>query len=133
MSKKTRPSKSPKKPNDKEQQNNPSALLRGWPGYRTRDGRTGYDPIDTRAEAAHSAGTIIQKLFTGRIETPIYLFLLGVLGLVLAAPLVLAISEVMNGNQLPWNAWILILITGIAGLAILINFIKNLIKIIRSK
>jgi hypothetical protein len=53
---------SPKKPNDKDGQNNPSALLRGWPSYRTRDDRSGLDPIDTRAEAAHTAGAMIQKL-----------------------------------------------------------------------
>lgn len=129
MSKKNSLSKSPKKPDDKDEQNKPSAVLPGWPGYRTRDGRSGYDPIDTRTEAAHTAGTIIQKLFTGRIRNPIHLFLLGVLGLVLITPLVLAISEMMNGNLFPWNAWIFFLITGIVGLAILINFIKNLIKI----
>ena len=129
MSKKSL-SKSPKKPNEKDEQNNSSALLPGWPGYRTREGRTGYDPIDTRAEAAHTAGTLVQKLFTGQVRNPIYLFLLGVLGLLLIAPLVLAISEMMNGNQFPWNAWLFLLITGIVGLAILINFIKNLIKVV---
>ena len=123
-------SKSSNNPNDKDKQNNPSALLPGLPGYRTRDGRSGYDPIDTRTEAAHTAGTIIQKLFTGRIRNPIYLILLGILGLALITPLVLAISEIMNGNQFPLNAWIILLIIGIVGIAILINFIKNLITII---
>ena len=128
MSKKSNLSKSTKKPNDNDKQNNPNALL-GWPGYRTRDDRSGYDPIDTDNEAGHMAGTIIQKLFAGQIRNPIHLFLLGVLGLIFITPLVLAISETMNGNLLPWNAWILLLITGIVGLAILINFIKNLIRI----
>jgi hypothetical protein len=118
-----------KTPKDKDEQNDPGTLP-GWPGYRTRDGRTGYDPIDTRIEGAHTAGTILQKLFTGRIRSPIYLLLLGALGLVLLTPLVLAISELMNGNLLPWNAWIFLLITGIAGLAILVNFFKNLARIV---
>jgi len=52
------------------------------------------------------------------------------LGLVLILPLVLAISEALGGNQLPWNAWLFLLITGIAGVVILINLIKNLIRII---
>ena len=130
MSKKGNLSKSSKNPNDKDEQNNPSALLPGLPGYRTRDGRTGYDPIDTRTEAAHTAGITIQKLFTGRIRNPIYLILSGILGLVLITPLVLAISEIMNGNQFPLNAWIILSITGVVGIAILINFIKNLITII---
>ncbi|MBI5351645.1 MAG: hypothetical protein HZB50_03305 [Chloroflexi bacterium] len=79
-------SKSPKKTNNKDEQNKPNAMVRGLPGYRTRDGRSGYDPIDTRAEAAHSAGTIIQKLFTGRTRNPFHLFLLGALGLALITP-----------------------------------------------
>ena len=127
MSKKNSRSKSSKTPNPKDDQNNPSALP-GQPGYRTRAGRSGYDPIDTRTEAAHTAGPILQKLFTGRIRNPVYLFLLGVLGLVLVIPLVLAISEMMNGNLFPWSSWILLLITGIVGIAILINFIRNLIN-----
>ena len=121
---------SPKKPSDKDGQNNPSALLRGWPDYRTRDDRSGLDPIDTRAEAAHTAGAMIQKLLVGRVRNPIYLFLFGVLGLVLFTPLVLVILEMLNGNLFPLDAWIILLITGIIGLAILINFIKNLIRIV---
>ena len=130
MSKKSSPSKPLKNPNDKDERKDPSTLP-GWPGYRTRDGRTGYDPIDTRSEAAHSAGTIIQKLIAGRIRKPLHLFLLSLLGLILITPLVLAILETMNGNPFPWNAWILILITGFVGLAVLINCIKNLINIIK--
>jgi hypothetical protein len=128
MSRKNSLPKSSQKPNDKDEQINSSALLPGWPGYRTREGRTGYDPIDTPAEAAHTAGSIIQKLFMGRVRNPIYLFLLGAAGLVLATPLVLAISETINGNQFPWNAWLFLLITGIVGFAFLINFSRNLIK-----
>jgi hypothetical protein len=130
MSKKDNLSKSPKKPKDKDEQNNPSALLPDWPGYRTRNGRSGYDPIDTRTEAAHTAGTIIQKLFTGRIRNPVYLFLLGVLGLVLIIPLFFAVSEMVKGNLFSMDAWIYLGITGIIGLTVLIIFIKNLIKLI---
>lgn len=129
MGKKSKSFKSSKKRTDKDQQNSPSELP-GRPGYRTRDGRSGYDPIDSRTEAAHTAGTILQNLFTGDVRRPFHLFLLGMLGLILLTPLVLAISEIWNGNVLPGNAWIFLLITGIAGLAILINFIKNLVRII---
>jgi len=132
MSKKDSVSKSPKKPKEKEEQNAANALP-GWPGYRTREGRSGYDPIDTRTEAAHTAGTIVQRLFTGQVRKPVQLFLLGLLGLTLTAPLLLAVSETMNGNLFPWNAWIFLLITGGVGLAVLINFIKNLIQIIKNR
>jgi hypothetical protein len=129
MGKKRNPSKLSKEQNNKDKQDNSSSLP-GWPGYRTRDGRSGYDPIDTRTEAAHTAGTIIQRLFTGEIRKPLYLFLSGVLGLVLITPLILAISEIRNGHVLPWNAWIFLLVTGIAGIVILINFVRNMIKMI---
>jgi len=129
MSKKNDLSESSKKPNDKDDRNNPSALP-GWPGYRTRDGRSGYDPIDTRTEAAHTFGTFIQNLFTGklRIRNPIYLFLSGVFGLVLVVPFFIAISEMLSGNRFSWDAGMTLLIAGIIGFAVLINFIKNLIR-----
>ena len=101
----------------------------GTPGYRTREGRSGYDPIDTPAEAAHTAGSIIQKIFSGSVRNTFYLFLLGVLGLALILPLILAVSDLINGNQFPSNTWSVILISGIAGIAILVNAIKNLIKV----
>jgi hypothetical protein len=126
---KSNPSKSTKK--TKVDKQNDSSNLPGWPGYRTRAGRSGYDPIDSRAEAGHTAGTIFRNLFTGQIRNRFYLFLSGVLGLVLIAPLVLAISEALNGNLFPWNAWLFLLIIGSAGLAILINVVKNLVRILR--
>jgi hypothetical protein len=49
---------------------------------------------------------------------------------VLITPLVLAISELLNGHLLPWNGWLFVLITGIAGIAILLNFLRNLIQIV---
>ena len=130
MAHKKNPSKSPKKGGDKAEQGNSSTMLPGWPGYRTRDGRSGYDPIDARTEAAHTTGTIVYKLFTGQVRSPIHLFLLASLGLVLITPLVLAISELMNGYLLPWNGWIFVLISGIVGIAILINCIRSLIRIV---
>ena len=119
-----------KKPNARSRSED-SHPLPGWPGYRTREGRSGYDPIDTRTEAAHTAGTIIQRLFTGFFRNPFHVALLGAVGLILITPLFLGVAEAMNGNWLPWNAWLFILITGVAGAAVLINFIKNLIRIFR--
>ena len=131
MSKKSNPSKSKKKSNDDRQDN--SSSLPGWPGYRTRQGRSGYDPIDSRAEAGHMAGTILQKLFTGQIRNRIVLFLLSVLGLILITPLVVVISEAWNGNLFPWNAWLFALVIAIVGTAILVNVIRNLLRIIRGQ
>lgn len=125
--------KSSKKRTGKAERKDEGGQLPGWPGYRTREGRSGWDPIDTRTEAAHTAGTLIHRLFTGRTRNPIFLFVLSGLGLVLTIPLILAISEVWNGNPLPWNAWLFVLITGTAGIVMLINFIRNLIQIILRK
>ena len=57
-------------------------LVRGLPGYRTRNGRTGYDPLDTRAEAARMEGLFIKNLFTLKLRTrnPFYLILMAVFG-----------------------------------------------------
>ena len=129
MSKKKKLSES-FKASDNQDDRNASNNLPGWPGYRTRNGRSGYDPIDTRTEAAHTVGTFIQKLFTGRlrIKNPILLFLTGVLGMALSAPFFLAIFETINGNLLARYAWFTLLVGAIVGLALLINFVKNLIK-----
>jgi hypothetical protein len=123
--------KSSKTTNEKEDKN-PAKALPGWPGYRTRDGRSGYDPIDARTEAAHSVGTLLQRLLTGQliIRNPIYLIILGVIGLVFIAPLILAISELVNGNSFLWDAGIFFVIIGIIGIVVLINFLKNLIRFI---
>jgi hypothetical protein len=129
VSKKSNPSKPKKKSKDDKPDN--SSALPGWPGYRTRAGRSGYDPIDTRTEAGHMAGTILQRLFTGQIRNPIVLFLLTVLGLILISPFVLTISEARVGNLFPWNAWLFALLFAIVGIAILVNVTKNLGRIIR--
>ena len=132
MSEKSTPPKLPKKPASKDNLVNQNALP-GWPGYRTRKGRSGYDPIDTDIEAAHISGSFLQKLFTVRlkIRNPLYLFLTGVLGLALVSPLILAIFELLNGNLSSSNSWILILVAGVVGLALLSNFVKNLIRVIK--
>ena len=131
MSKKNAP-KSPSTTTDKDNRENPS-ILPGWPGYRTRDGRSGYDPIDTRTEAAHVSGSFLQKLFAGqlRINNPIVLYLSGVFGLALMAPLLLAIFEALNGNLSSLSGWLPFLVAGAFGTALLFNFIKNLLRVNR--
>jgi len=129
MSKKNDLPQSVKTPDEKNNRNGSNSLP-GWPGYRTRDGRSGYDPIDTRTEAAHTAGAFVQKLFSGQLRTknPIYLILSGILGLILIVPLFLAFLETINRNPPTWDGWVAMLIAAIVGLAMLINVAKNLIK-----
>jgi hypothetical protein len=40
-------------------------LMVGQPGYRTRPGRSGYDPLETNLEAAHVIGVLLRKLLRG--------------------------------------------------------------------
>ena len=129
MSKKNAP-KSPSTTTDKDNRENPN-ILPGWPGYRTRDGRSGYDPIDTRTEAAHVSGSFLQKLFAGqlRINNPIVLYLSGVFGLALIAPLLLAIFELLGGNLSSLGGWLPFLVAGAFGTALLFNFIKNMLRV----
>ena len=132
MDKRNASTESVNNPNGKHEHKTPE-VLPGWPGYRTREGRSGLDPIDTRTEAAHTFGTLIQNLFTGqiRVRNPVVLFLYGAAGLVLVAPFILAVSEAVKGSLFAWDAWILLGVAGILGLALLVVFIKNLVRIMR--
>ncbi len=124
LSKLSQPSKKPK---DRDEPNSASELP-GWPGYRTRDGRSGYDPIDNDFEAAHVTGAFVQSLFTGklRLRNRLALVLSGLAGLLLVFPLLLAITESVRGNLLPWEGLLTFLVAGLIGLALLVNFVKNL-------
>lgn len=65
---------------------NPNGLP-GFPGYRTRRGRSGYDPLDTNREAAFMEGTFYRNLFTLRLKTRnvFYLTLMFISGISLTA------------------------------------------------
>jgi hypothetical protein len=108
-----------------------STFLQGFPGYRTRAGRSGLDPIDNDAEGGHITGVIIRRLLTGRLRArnPLTLLLWTVLGLACIAPLLLAILEAFRGNLLPFGAWVLIAVASLLGIALLANLIKNLLHL----
>lgn len=58
-------------------------LLTGWPGHRTRYGRSGYDPLDRDFEFAHIQGIIIRQLLTRKFRTrnPVYLIFMAYVGI----------------------------------------------------
>ena len=128
MSKKNKDPQEPNIPKEQDSRDGPNSIP-GWPGYRTRNGRSGYDPIDTRTEAAHTASAFLRDLFTGklRIRNPILLLSSGLLGLALIIPFLLAVLELLNGRLVPLDAWIAFSIPGVIGLAVLLNFIKSLL------
>jgi hypothetical protein len=108
--------------------------LLGWPGYRTRPGRSGWDPIETDNEAAHMEGTFIRNIFTlqARTRNPFYLFLMFVFGVI---PLALLVALLIGGiSSLSLSSFSLapllyfiafILVTG----AVTINFLLSVLEI----
>lgn len=67
--------------------NQASRTLVGWPGHRTRQGRSGYDPLELDFEQAHMQGFILRALFTLKFRTrnPLYLSLMSLVGLLYCA------------------------------------------------
>ncbi len=65
------------------------ALWPGTPGYRSRPGRTGLDPIDTSLEASRLEGLLYKHLFTGtlRPRKRVYIWLMALSGGLLLLPL----------------------------------------------
>jgi len=59
-------------PQNKHKRDEPLGVegsIRGLPGYRTRDNRSGLDPVDTPAEAAHMEGVFYRNIFYLRLRT----------------------------------------------------------------
>jgi len=63
--------------------NEKSFLLIGHPGYRNRQGRSGYDPLERNAEQARMQGVMIRLLLTRKFRTrdPIYLAVMVIMGI----------------------------------------------------
>jgi hypothetical protein len=116
---------------EKIQAHGGTSSLRGYPGYRTREGRSGLDPIDNDAEGGHMAGVFVRRLLTGKLRSknPFTLLVLAVLGLGCISPLLLAILEALRGDRLPFRAWVMITISSFVGIALLVNLIKNLLHL----
>ena len=69
-------------------------LLPGWPGHRTRPGRSGYDPLERDFEYAYMQGMIFRRLITRTFRTrnTIYLILMAFMGVVYSLYGVLAFT-----------------------------------------
>ena len=113
----------------------PTSEIRGWPGYRTRPGRSGYDYLDTEFELAHMEGIFLKYLFTGKCRTrnPVYLFFLTVFGLLASMPLIFGVVEVFTGNL---SALVIILLLSpyiAVGIAALCNVFLSIDAMILGK
>ena len=108
--------------------------LPGWPGYRNRPGRSGYDPLDTDFELAHMIGVYSRLLITGKIRTRnlFILSFMALFGLASIFTLLMFILEVANGNLDALGIIVVCVPFFILGTAFLVNFIRN-IRLITKK
>lgn len=110
----------------------------GFPGYRTRQDRSGLDPLDTNRETAFMEGTFYRKLFTLKLKTrnPIYLALMFISGIFASVFMSFALYWIITepkygaGNFVYYLGFIILcLLWGFflsVGLALLANFVVNL-------
>ena len=104
----------------------PASLIPGWPGYRTRPGRSGLDYLDSEFELAHMQGLFLRRLFTGKLRTtkPVYLAAMAVLGAMCILPTVLAFIAPTLDAVCPGMAYFIPMAVGGGGL--LYNLALNL-------
>jgi tetratricopeptide (TPR) repeat protein len=102
-------------------------LLAGWPGHRTRPGRSGYDPLDRDFEFAHIQGVVIRRLVILRFRTrnPFYLLVMTYLGILYSLPL-LGIVVLLLADLEMIPPMIFLIPYGIIGIAFLINVFLSL-------
>jgi hypothetical protein len=106
----------------------PSFLLTGWPGNRTRPGRSGYDPLDTDFENAHLEGIMIRMMFTGRFRThnTFYLLFMSFVGFCMSTPILLVGLAFIQGDTIPIYPLIILSPYWMVGIAVLINVYLSL-------
>lgn len=110
----------------------------GLPGFRTRQGRSGYDPLDTNREAAFMEGTFYRNLFTLRLRTrkAFHLILMFIFGAAISIIMGLALFGIISApiygernvgyyiaSVIVYLLWGFILAIG---LALLANFFINI-------
>ncbi len=112
--------------------------LPGFPGYRTRAGRTGYDPLDTNREAAFMEGTLYRNAFTFRLRTRkvVYLVMMFLFGVIPFIPFIFitirqASDAFQYGDFADWFQFLFaVLCTFVTG-AITINFLLSILEILK--
>lgn len=117
-------------------------LLRGLPGYRTREGRSGLDPVDTPAEASYIEGVLIVKVFKfqARTRNPFYLIAMFVFGVIPFPALVALVIKASINMTKTFDLYIILLlllfyltfgvIAAFTG-ALSINFVLSIFEIMK--
>ncbi|MEI7467366.1 MAG: hypothetical protein WCL57_03990 [Chloroflexota bacterium] len=97
------------------------------PGYSLREGRSGYDPIDTQAEVGHVAGLYLRKLITGqlRAKKPLHYVLMTLIGLLLVFPLISAMVLITRGTLFDWDALLTLGLMALVGALFLLNCVRS--------
>ncbi|MBI9044496.1 MAG: hypothetical protein JEZ06_08425 [Anaerolineaceae bacterium] len=110
----------------------PIENLPGFPGYRNRKGRSGYDPIDNQLEIAHMEGKFLRNLLTLKLKTsnPFYLCLMilfGGIAFILCLVFFGINQIVLSGNiHYLFNLMILFPVCAfVLGLFLILNFFLN--------
>jgi hypothetical protein len=110
--------------------------LPGFPGYRTREGRSGYDPLDSNRESAHMEGTFYRNIFTLRARTRniFYLVMMFIFGVIpfafLLFAIIITVTDVLKSGDASTlgSLFMPVLFTAITG-AITINFVLSILEI----
>ena len=108
-------------------QNKNNNQLRGWPGYRTRENKSGLDYIDSTAEAAHMEGVFYRNLFTLRLRTrkPFYLILMFLFGVLPFIGAIMLTWTVYNESR----AWVILILPTLVTFPLTINFVLSILEI----
>jgi hypothetical protein len=104
--------------------------LIGWPGYRTREEKSGLGYLDTQAEWAHIQGLWFRKLITGKFQTrnPIYWVCLALYGLISVSPVLLLFVADTSGRAAFFSRWALFTPDVLLGFLLLLNLLISLFK-----
>ncbi len=107
--------------------NETAYFLPGWPGHRTRWGRSGYDPLELDFEEAHMEGVMIRWMFTRKLLTrnPVYLLFMTFLGLILCIPL-FSLPILLNDDLSTFFVVLVFCPLAIIGAALLLNVFSSL-------
>lgn len=95
-------------------------------GYRTRAGRTGYDPIENQLEAAHMAGRFAKDFWreTAQPRHPLMLLFLCAVGVLLTIPMIMTFRDLFQGYPVTVERGILLL--GVIGSGLVVYVLRIL-------
>lgn len=109
----------------------PTVVLEGWPGHRNLPEHSGLDPVESNYEAAHITGVLLYEVFRSdmRPHSALYLLLVPALGVLLIAPLAVALYLAWIGDTTPLAGWVFMLPLALLGAALLAHFTREMLLI----